>query len=225
MWYTRRQDGPASSEHSCTPNDSCTLDLPFNRQQIIKMIEERKRDSKQLIQTVFVDHLLSATSKVLNVISNTTASCVDISHERKFRWPAELTGFMNLAGAAEGAIAVSFPYELAAAIAVGMTGCAESELTESDISDVSDEIVNQIAGNARTELWLPEFNFEIALPLIINNARTVTYENEAGWTMATLLSGDLTFYLQVYIKDVHPTTAPTTTDKKPTSRPLCPVAD
>lgn len=224
LLFVRQEEGRQTPGVGCIPNIASILELPFNRRRIIETIERQLPGCRELIQTIFTDHLLAATSKVLNLASNTDASCTDIRHDQGFQWPAESTGFMSLSGAVEGAVAISFPYDLAAEVAIGMSGLKRSELSDSDIEEVSGEIVNQIAGQARTDLWLPEFRFDITLPLAINKACAGSNENDDGWTIASLQSDDHTFYLQVFIKEVHPTPA-ATTERKPDSKPPCPVAD
>jgi len=76
----------------------------------------------------------------------------------------EISGFIGLAGEAQGAVVISFPRDTALAMAGRMADKTYSALTN-EVLDVIGEFANIVAGNAKKDLL--DFKILISLPGVI----------------------------------------------------------
>ncbi len=95
---------------------------------------------------------------------------VECSHQetylfaRNSRLLGKVSAVMEMEGDLSARVAVSFPEDLARKITAEIACCAPEDLAEEDLTDGVGELVNQIAGRARTFFQDAGFKITIGLP-------------------------------------------------------------
>ena len=111
----------------------------------------------------------------------------------------ELTGIMGLSGEASGSIIVSFTEKAACKLTSNMLGETFDEINE-DVIDSVQEIVNLIAGQAKTMLAETEYKFKISIPTcVIGKNHQVNHKKGAPCVVAEFELDGLPFTVQVSI--------------------------
>ncbi len=95
--------------------------------------------------------------------------------------PFELTALIGLSGMARGTVALSFPGETAVAMVGKMLGIEVSTLDET-ITDGVGEIVNIVAGSAKSKFTGDGSPIDLSLPNVIRGDNyTIEYPSQAVW--------------------------------------------
>lgn len=84
----------------------------------------------------------------------------------------EVSAFIGLAGLGSGTVVVSFPRDLARSLVARMLHCQEDSLDKQDIKDGIGEIVNMVAGSAKSAFSDTIYKFNISLPIVIEGKPT-----------------------------------------------------
>ncbi|MDJ0763177.1 MAG: chemotaxis protein CheX [Myxococcota bacterium] len=111
-----------------------------------------------------------------------------------------VSGSMYLSGSFEGQIKLSFSFEIASKIVAEMLAMEVSEIDEEMICDGVGEMVNIVAGAAKTRLVDSAFHFELSLPSItvgkLHNVKLYGSEEQEACRIHTEL-GDFNLFLYV----------------------------
>ena len=81
----------------------------------------------------------------------------------------DISGIMGLSGSVSGSIIVSFVKQTACKVVGNMLGTTYTELND-EVKDGIQEIVNLIAGQAKTLLADTEYHFQVSIPTCIIGA-------------------------------------------------------
>lgn len=79
----------------------------------------------------------------------------------------DISALIGLAGSGSGTVIVSFPKIFADKIVSSMLGCEPQTLEKDDIRDGIGEIVNMVAGSAKSNFSDTKYKFNISLPTVV----------------------------------------------------------
>jgi chemotaxis protein CheX len=79
----------------------------------------------------------------------------------------DITAIIGLAGTGSGNVVISFPAPLARILVAKMLGCETNTLNKADIKDGIGEIVNMVAGSAKSAFSDTKYKFSISLPTVV----------------------------------------------------------
>ena len=140
------------------------------------------------IQVEFVDAFVSG-------VKETFSAMVEVSVRRKDAWIkegytmyGEVSGVIGLSGPTTGTCAVSLPAEFAR-YAIGKMLCLPPDTAPAneEVRDGVGELINMIAGRAKTILSGSKYKFDINLPTIISGARHEVYQRKGTECLVILL--------------------------------------
>ncbi len=146
------------------------------------------------INTDFIMPFIEATHTTFERMMNYTITRKEVYLKKNYVMLGDISGFIGLSGKACGTAAVSLPAPFALKCIGTMMGQDnEMELTDSVVHDGVGEIVNMIAGRAKTTLGETEYKFDITLPTIISGRAHELYHKQ-GTTILSMVfeteSGD-----------------------------------
>ncbi|MFQ5750927.1 MAG: chemotaxis protein CheX [bacterium] len=125
-----------------------------------------------------------------NADSNAVTTCMDI------------TGILGFLGNRRGSILITFPRAVACRVVGGMLGIEFNEV-DADVRDGISELVNMIAGGAKTRLQNKGVSFELSIPnTIVGPNHQITAPTSITRTHIDFATAPGNFFVEVYLKDV-----------------------
>jgi chemotaxis protein CheX len=113
---------------------------------------------------------IEAACLTLREWAGTEAVVRDVCRTPQPRTLGDVSAVLGLASDREGALVLSFPARIAAALAVRALDGAAGEPGEDLIGDCMGEIANVVAGQAKALLGGTPYHFTLSLPTIVNGA-------------------------------------------------------
>ena len=111
----------------------------------------------------------------------------------------EVVALIGLSGPAQGIVSLAFPVATALAIVSRMLG-TQLQVMDATVSDGIAEVVNIIAGNAKSKFTL-DTPVKLGLPSVIRgNSFNIDYPSKATWLEIPFSSGIGPFVLRVIFK-------------------------
>ena len=112
----------------------------------------------------------------------------------------DITGVLGFSGGRRGSLLVSFPKDIAFRTVGGMLGIEFTEI-DADVRDGVSELVNMIAGGAKTKLQAKGIDFELSIPnTIIGDNHQITAAATSR-TRVEFESDSGNFFMEVYLKE------------------------
>ncbi len=147
--------------------------------------------TKDVLSTMASYHVETRSVREINGNSdmlNVTA-CMDI------------TGVLGFSGGRRGSILVTFSDRIALAVVGGMLGMTLTEIN-ADVRDGIAELVNMIAGGAKTRLQKKGVNFDLSIPnTVIGANHQITAPAGTSRTRIDFVSDAGEFFIEVYLKE------------------------
>ncbi len=84
-----------------------------------------------------------------------------------YKMMGDISGVMELNGAASGSVVVSMPSRLACLVVGNMLGEPPAEELTQDVRDAVGEIINMISGQAKASLVKTKYHFTISIPSVV----------------------------------------------------------
>ena len=113
----------------------------------------------------------------------------------------DITGVLGFSGGKQGSILVTFPERMALSAVGGMLGMEFTEV-DGDVRDGVGEIVNMIAGSAKTRLQNRGINFELSIPnTVVGANHQIAAPASTRRTRIDFNSTSGGFFIEVYLKD------------------------
>jgi len=113
----------------------------------------------------------------------------------------DITAVLGFSGGRKGSLLVSFPQNIAFRAVGGMLGI-EFNTIDSDVRDGVSELVNIIAGGAKTKLQAKGIDFELSIPnTIIGKQHQITAAASTSRTHVDFDSNLGSFFIEVYFKE------------------------
>ena len=113
----------------------------------------------------------------------------------------DITGILGFSGGRKGSLLVSFPGNIAFRAVGGMLGIEMTEI-DADVRDGVSELVNMIAGGAKTKLQAKGIDFELSIPnTVVGREHQITAGASATRTRVDFDSDLGGFFIEVYLKE------------------------
>ena len=113
----------------------------------------------------------------------------------------DITGVLGFSGGRKGSLLLSFPRNIAFRTVGGMLGIEFTEI-DSDVRDGVSELVNMIAGGAKTKLQDKGIDFELSIPnTIIGWEHQIAGGASTNRTRVDFDSDIGSFFIEVYLKE------------------------
>ncbi len=114
----------------------------------------------------YINPFISSVLKNLEVMAGIQAERMELALEKELKLNADISGVIGLGGEISGSAIISFPKEIALAVASAMLMEELSEIN-ADVRDAIGEFTNIVVGNARNEIVNSGYNVTISTPTII----------------------------------------------------------
>lgn len=121
-----------------------------------------------VIDKTIVGEFINAVKKVMNISAGEDIVNHEVFLDKSHDLPGDISAKIGLTGDLRGTVAVSFPMEYARLITSNIISCEPDELTDEEVREGMGEVVNQVTGKVRTDLWNYGYRFNISIPEIIN---------------------------------------------------------
>jgi chemotaxis protein CheX len=129
----------------------------------------------------YINPFIGSVHKLFSTMLNSRVEQGQIGVAKSNTTPYELTALIGLSGMARGTVAISFPAETAIAMVGRMLGI-EVEKFDETVTDGVGEIVNIVAGSAKSKFTGDGPPIDLSLPNVIRgNDYTVEYPSKAVW--------------------------------------------
>lgn len=113
----------------------------------------------------------------------------------------DITGILGFSGGRKGCILLSLPESCALKAVGGMLGI-EFEEIDSDVRDGISELVNMIAGGAKTKLQSKGISFDLSIPnTVVGPSHQITAPASTRRTHLDFGSAAGDFFIEVYLKE------------------------
>lgn len=115
---------------------------------------------------------IEATKEAFSTMVSMQIRRKEVFIKQGYEMYGDVSGVMGLSGATTGTCALSMPAALAESAVRAMMMTPEDELlAESEIRDGVGELINMIAGGAKTKLSSTMYKFNMTLPTIISGGK------------------------------------------------------
>ncbi len=113
----------------------------------------------------------------------------------------DITGVLGFSGGRKGSLLVSFPENIAFRVVGGMLGIEFTEI-DADVRDGVSELVNMVAGGAKTKLQAKGIDFALSIPnTVIGKDHQIAAGASTNRTRVEFDSELGSFFIEVYLKE------------------------
>jgi chemotaxis protein CheX len=155
------------------------------------------------LKVELITPFITSTQDTFATMMGIKARRKEVYIKRGFEMYGEYSGVIGLSGATTGSCGLSLPTSFAryAVNRMLMTDDPDS-LTDVDLRDGVGEMVNMVAGGAKTLLSSTRYRFNITLPTIISGGRHEVFHRPGTYCVVVLLGADEgeTFALEVAVQ-------------------------
>ncbi len=147
----------------------------------------------------YLKPFVAGVTTTLSMMAGLEPTIKEISIVTSDTFSGDVSAVMGVTGkAGEGFVGISFFTPLASVVVSKVLGMEDIELEPSDINDGVGELINMIAGSAKSSLLGTEYEFQIALPSVITGSgHEVGYPKNAECWRADFEVEGGAFYLHV----------------------------
>jgi chemotaxis protein CheX len=120
----------------------------------------------------FINPFINATVNVMRTMTGITVARKDIALKTNFEMVGDISALIGISGEhLEGTVAISFDRDIGLSIIGRMLGCDPGSISDADLRDGVGEIVNMIAGNAKTSLASEgDVQLRLTLPTVVTGS-------------------------------------------------------
>lgn len=162
--------------------------------------------TENLIKDDLVEDFIDTTLEVLETMANVTVTSkgvreIDGSIEGlNVTACMDITGVLGFSGGRRGSVLITFGAETAIKAVGGMLGMEFKEI-DADVRDGVGELVNMIAGGAKTKLQAKGIDFELSIPnTVIGRNHEITAPQSSTRVRMDFGSKIGDFFIEVYLK-------------------------
>lgn len=162
--------------------------------------------SEILLKDDLVQDFIDTTKEVLETMANakvTSLGSREIDGTLKdldVTACMDITGVLGFSGGRRGSVLVTFSAETAMKFVGGMLGM-EFEEMDGDVRDGVGELVNMIAGGAKTKLQAKGIDFQLSIPnTVIGSNHQITAPQSSTRVCMDFESEAGSFFIEVYLK-------------------------
>jgi chemotaxis protein CheX len=163
---------------------------------------EKLVQKNPLMDKIFLNAFVDGVVKTLSLMASTDAKPQVPRIETQFQAKGEVAGMVGMvAGSMKGTLTISYTKEAIFKILENMLGETFTELSP-DVTDAVGEMTNQIYGTAKTTLNQLGYQFEMAIPTVIQGQFYIS-KYHTGTTLVipfNLIGSNSTFYVEVTVQ-------------------------
>jgi len=155
----------------------------------------------------FIQDFIDVTGEVLSNIASFDVKAAEVreinanGNSKDITACFDITAVLGFSGGRQGSLLVSFPQKIAFRTVGRMLGI-EFNVIDSDVRDGVSELVNIIAGGAKTKLQAKGIDFELSIPnTIIGEDHKITAAASTTRTHVDFNSDLGSFFIEVYLKE------------------------
>lgn len=151
---------------------------------------------KNLVQG-FIDGML----KTLSTMAMTEAKTKKPFVETEFQAKGDIAGMIGMvSGSMKGTITMSFTKEAVFSILSNMLGEDYTEIND-EVADAVGELTNMIYGSAKTTLNELGYNFEMAIPTVIQGkVKIKAFHSATTLVLPFSIDGDKEFFIEITVQ-------------------------
>lgn len=154
-----------------------------------------------------IKDFIDVTGEVLSTMASFDVKAIEVQeingngHSKDITACFDITGVLGFSGGRKGSLLVSFPESIALRTVGGMLGIEFTEI-DADVRDGVSELVNMIAGGAKTKLQGKGIDFELSIPnTVIGEDHQITAAASTTRTRVDFDSDLGNFFMEVYLKE------------------------
>ncbi len=152
------------------------------------------------MQVTYINPFLESVCSVFKTMLNTEAKRGDVGMVKNACGPREMTALIGLSGNVRGTVALAMPLNTALALVNRMLGTS-SHVIDETVSDGVAELVNMIAGGAKTQFSGEGTPIDLSLPTVVRGeGYDVQYPSGAKWLEIPFSSELGSFSLRVTLE-------------------------
>ena len=156
------------------------------------------------IDKTIVGEFINAVKKVLKITAGEQIEEHVVYLDKSENLPGEISATINLDGDLRGKVAVSFNIDYARKITSKILGCDEAELSDDEVQEGMGEIINQVTGNVKADLWTYGYRFNISVPEIINaSIHQIETNDIIPVNIIVFKSNDSMFSVQINVQETN----------------------
>lgn len=114
-----------------------------------------------------INPFIQATSSALEMMAMIKPERKKVYLKKDKTLIGDISGIMGLSGETSGSIVVSFEKSAATIVVCNMLGVEKDNLSADELKDGIQEVVNLIAGQAKSMLQGTNFHFQISIPTCV----------------------------------------------------------
>lgn len=150
------------------------ITTPLDQEKLRKLILSSTQpvgNSTEKIDSQMIAPFIQAMISVFETMAGITGIVKkEILLKKDYKMLGEISGVMVLKGSGNGSIAISLTNALARIVTGNMLDVPPDELEQPDVHDGVGELVNMVAGSAKTFFQKTPYQFDISLPTVISGA-------------------------------------------------------
>ncbi len=154
-----------------------------------------------------IQDFIDVTEEVLSTMASFEIKAIEVQeinangHSKDVTACFDITGILGFSGGRKGSLLISFPRNIAFGAVGGMLGIEFTEI-DADVRDGVSELVNMIAGGAKTKLQAKGIDFELSIPnTVIGQQHQITAGASATRTRVDFDSDLGSFFIEVNLKE------------------------
>ncbi|MBD3170830.1 MAG: chemotaxis protein CheX [candidate division Zixibacteria bacterium] len=145
-----------------------------------------------------INPFIESVSEVFESMLETDVEALEIQAAKDDKGPPDIIALIGLSGTAQGVVALKFPVQTALGIISKMVGF-EIHSVDSSVIDGVGELVNIVAGNAKTKFT--KHSIRLSLPSVVRgNLYTLKNLGELTWLSVPFKSNLGDFEIEVSFK-------------------------
>lgn len=130
---------------------------------------------------------IEATRDTFTTMLSTEIRRKEVYIKQNYEMYGDVSAVIGLSGTTTGTCALSLPQALAERLIRGMLMVPDSDsIAESDVHDGVGELINMIAGGAKTKLTQTQYRFNITLPTIISGGKHEVFYRGGAYCVVVL---------------------------------------
>ncbi|RJP78157.1 MAG: chemotaxis protein CheX [Candidatus Zixiibacteriota bacterium] len=149
----------------------------------------------------YINHFISAVNNTFTTMLGSSPERQGLSLKQHHVAQGDISSIIGFAGKlAHGSVALSFPQETALKIHAVMTGETLDKLNK-DVQDTVGEIVNIIAGGAKTEFDQEGLSFHISIPtVVVGKDHTIIHKGSTPIVLLPFTWEGCSFVMEISLK-------------------------
>ena len=136
---------------------------------IAAVIKKGQQAIRPTVNVEFINPFMDGARNVFSQMCGIEIQRKKIFLKDDYKMMGDISGVMELSGAAMGSVVVSMSRQLACMVVGNMLGEPPAESLTPGVKDAIGEIINMIAGQAKAALVKTKYHFSISIPKVIDD--------------------------------------------------------